>query len=99
MKDGNITTHKNWKGMERQLNHYGLESNTVSATSSEFGRPDFVQRELQQVKRIQKILCPYLSQTMNSVSAVQRNFPSSANGSYPLPVNVSERSVLTLTAG
>ena len=46
------------------------------------------------MKRIQKILGPYLSQTMNSVSAMQQNFPRSANGSFPFPVNVLERSMV-----
>ena len=79
--------------MERQLYHNGLESNTVSSTST-LSPSDFVQRELQQMKRIQKILGPYLSQTMNSVSAMQQNFPRSANGSFPFPVNVLERSMV-----
>ena len=53
-------TNEIGKVKERQLNHNGLESNTVSAGT--FSPPDFVQRELQQIKRIQKILCPYLGQ-------------------------------------
>ena len=94
MKDGNITTHKSCNSvMERQLNHIGLESNTVSAAST-FSPPGFVQRELQQVKRIQKILGPYLSQTMNSVSAIRQNFPQSSNGYFPFPVNVLECSMV-----
>ena len=98
MKDGNITTHESWKVMEREINHNGLDSNKVSATST-VSHPDFVPRKLQQMRRIQKIICPYLSQTMNSVSAIQQNFPTSANGYFSLPVHVLERSVLTIVPG